>query len=70
MVDMCDDCAAQKGKGRHGEPHPNLERVGKRREAAFGGMRADEQDYRCTACGQQWMHETGNHGVGWMASSA
>jgi transposase-like protein len=43
--------------------------VGARREAAFGGMRADEQDYECTVCGQRWMHETGNSGCGWMLDS-
>lgn len=65
-VEMCEDCTAQVGGGRHKEPHPNLERVGKKREFTAYGNRADEQDYVCKRCGQGWMHETGNSGYGWM----
>lgn len=71
-ADMCDDCLAlhELGvRGRHTPPHLALEAVGPRREMSNGNLRADEQDYRCTACGRQWMHETGNSGQGWLEGS-
>lgn len=71
-ADMCDDCAALHEigvRGRHTPPHPALEAVGPRREMSNGSLRADEQDYRCAACGRQWMHETGNSGQGWLEGS-
>lgn len=66
---MCDACWALKATGtggRHTSPHSALEPVGNVREVAGMGMRADEQDYRCTTCGKTWMHETGNSGMGWV----
>lgn len=71
-AEMCDDCASLHEigpRGRHTPPHPALEAVGTRREMSNGSLRADEQDYRCTACGRQWMHETGNSGQGWLEGS-
>ncbi|WP_284982348.1 hypothetical protein [Arthrobacter sp. efr-133-TYG-118] len=67
---MCNDCKALTGlgvSGRKKPPHAALVPVGELREIAVKGMRADEQDYRCTECGQQWIHETGNAGQGWIA---
>jgi hypothetical protein len=66
---MCDDCwklKATRTSGRRVPPHSALERVNDFREVASGGMRADEQDYVCGVCGKNWMHETGNHGMGWV----
>lgn len=68
---MCDACWKLKSTGTSGRktpPHPDLEREGDVREMSSMGMRADEQDYRCTDCGKQWMHETGNHGMGWVGA--
>lgn len=48
------------------EGHSNLKAVGKRRDIAPYGWRADEQDYMCSVCGQKWMHETGSYGYGWV----
>jgi hypothetical protein len=69
---MCDDCwkLVDTGtKGRNVPPHARLERVGDFRQFGGSGMVADEQDYRCTACGKDWMHETGNSGMGWVEAS-
>lgn len=69
---MCDDCwrLVDTGtKGRNVPPHARLERVGDFRQFGGSGMVADEQDYRCTACGKEWMHETGNSGMGWVETS-
>ncbi len=63
--EMCADCATLVGGGRNTRPHHALEAVGKRRETGFGGMVCDQQDYRCTQCGTEWMHESGNSGFGW-----
>ena len=68
---MCDDCWKLVDAGPAGRsipPHARLEPVGDFRR--FGaGMVADEQDYRCAACGKEWMHETGNSGMGWVETS-
>lgn len=69
---MCDDCwkLVDTGtKGRNVPPHARLERVGNFRQFGGSGMVADEQDYHCTACGKDWMHETGNSGMGWVETS-
>lgn len=69
---MCDDCwkLVDTGtKGRNVPPHARLERVGGFRQFGGSGMVADEQDYRCTACGKEWMHETGNSGMGWVETT-
>lgn len=69
---MCDDCwrLVDTGtKGRNVPPHARLERVGEFRRFGGSGMVADEQDYRCTACGKEWMHETGSSGMGWVETS-
>lgn len=66
---MCDDCWKLVDTGTAGRkvlPHAHLELIGDFRQVANAGMRADEQDYRCTACGKEWMHETGNAGMGWV----
>lgn len=68
---MCDDCWKLVDTGPAGRkitPHARLEPVGDIRH--FGGsMVADEQDYRCAECGKEWMHETGNSGMGWVETS-
>ncbi|GAB2664419.1 hypothetical protein GCM10009743_45680 [Kribbella swartbergensis] len=69
-MDMCDACRTLKTAGRRTPPHSALVAVGPVRSCSVMGMRADEQDYRCNACGQRWMHETGNSGYGWIAESA
>lgn len=62
---MCEDCQALKGGGRKTPPHANLVPVGNKR--MYGrSSQANEQDYRCSACGHEWTHETGNAGYGWM----
>ena len=68
--EMCQECARLIGADRHTKPHTNLVADGSKQEFAGYGVRADEQRYVCTTCGQQWMHETGNSGRGWTAQSA
>ena len=67
---MCQECAGSVGGGRHADPHGNLAADGPKQESAGYGMRADEQNYVCTNCGQKWMHEIGNSGHGWVAQTA
>lgn len=62
---MCEECQKLLGAGRKTPPHGDLV-AGEFREVRAGGMRADEQDYECRRCGRKWMHETGNHGEGWI----
>jgi hypothetical protein len=63
---MCQDCAGLVGGGRHTGPHAHLALDGPQQEVAADGMSANEQKYTCTACGQRWLHETGNSAYGWM----
>lgn len=63
---MCQDCAGLVGASRHTEPHAHLALDRPEQEFAAYGMRADEQKYTCTTCGQRWMNETGNSGYGWI----
>lgn len=64
---MCADCEDLTATStRKTPPHPTLVADGPLREFTNGGLRADEQDYHCTACGTNWMHETGNSGQGWI----
>ena len=67
---MCEDCRCLVEKGnRHTLPHKNLkpdpERQSKRTNSAMGS--ADEEYYVCTICGKEWLHETGNMGMGWVS---
>lgn len=69
---MCDDCFKLVGigpKGRVIPPHESLSRVGEFRQLGNAGANADEQDYLCEACSKEWMHETGNAGMGWVETS-
>lgn len=69
---MCDDCWKLVDTGPAGRsirPHARLEPVGDSRHFGGAGRVADEQDYRCTACGKEWMHETGNSGMGWVETA-
>ncbi|WP_454729446.1 hypothetical protein [Cellulosimicrobium protaetiae] len=66
---MCETCDPLLHAGRHERPPAGLTTDGERIEVASMGMRADEQYYRCDDCGQRWMHETGNAGMGWLKVS-
>lgn len=66
MCDACWDLKATGTSGRKTPPHAALKPINEFREVASMGMRADEQDFICEACSKHWMHETGNHGMGWV----
>lgn len=63
---MCADCSALVGASRSTKPHANLEYKDGRRVSSMMGA-ADEAYYRCKVCGQEWLHETGSCGMGWVA---
>lgn len=63
---MCEACKTLQDSNRRGPAHSDLVKIGNLREMTNGGLRADEQDYQCKACGTMWMHETGNSGFGWV----
>jgi DNA-binding XRE family transcriptional regulator len=69
-LEMCDACQRLNGAGRRTAPHGALVPEGPPRERVHQGARADEQDYRCSVCGQRWMHEAGNSGYGWIPNPA
>jgi hypothetical protein len=69
---MCDDCwkLVDTGPtGRNIPPHGRLQRVGDLRQFGGAGGVSDEQDYKCSSCGKEWMHETGNSGMGWVETA-
>jgi hypothetical protein len=61
----CDDCRGLVGAGRSVGPHKNLKRVSSHGGANPGGTVYDDR-YECTACGKEWLHETGSGGFGWI----
>jgi hypothetical protein len=67
---MCKDCKHLSEEGsRRTLPHKNLgtdpKRQSKRIKSAMGS--ADEDYYICRKCGKEWLHETGNMGMGWVS---
>lgn len=66
----CEDCRLLAEKGnRHTLPHKNLKldpkRQAKRISSAMGS--ADEEYYVCIVCEEEWLHETGKMGLGWVS---
>ena len=63
-VQMCEHCKAQEGKGRNDEPHAHLKST-RFDPWSYEGKTANEHYYKCSICGHEWLHETGNCGEGW-----
>jgi hypothetical protein len=63
--ELCAACAGLEGADRHTEPHQKMKEVNSRRCSSMMGP-ADETYYVCLTCGQEWLHETGSCGMGWI----
>ncbi len=64
-VIKCEDCEKLVGAGRHTPAHKNLIQTDyKPVSSMFGSV--DEYYYKCAACGETWLHETGSYGQGWV----
>ncbi len=62
---MCDDCQRLVGAGRRTGPHSKLVFTDGKKVSSMMGA-ADEAYFRCKTCGQEWLHETGSCGMGWV----
>jgi len=61
---LCENCKGLIGGGQYTQPHQNLIRTDfKPVQSMFGNV--DEYYYKCSVCGKEWLHETGNYGQGW-----
>lgn len=60
----CDNCKKLIAAGGFTKPHQNLVKVGGKNFSGQIGT-ADEVDYLCNICGNEWTRETGSAGSGW-----
>lgn len=61
----CEPCKKLVGGGRRTDPHPDLIVTNSRKAPSMLGA-SDEVFYVCRVCGQDWLHETGRTGMGWV----
>jgi len=62
---LCEHCLELRGKGRNDKPHAHLIST-KYEPCSYRGKTANEHYYRCSICNHEWLHETGNYGMGWV----
>jgi len=65
LKEMCPECCALVGASRSTRPHTNLILQEKVEFSSMLGP-ADETYYKCRICENQWLHETGSQGMGWV----
>jgi len=61
----CQHCLDLRGKGRRDKGHEYLVFKDSKDVSCMLGT-ADEKYYTCSICGHDWLHETGNYGMGWV----
>jgi len=63
----CEACEKQP-KGRRDAPLPCMKIDASKPavSARFHGRGTDDTHYVCRECGQEWMHEAGRDGYGWL----
>lgn len=62
---LCDYCQTQRGKGRKDKGHEFLKFIRSSEVRSIQGT-SGETYYKCSICGHEWLHETGNCGMGWI----
>ncbi len=63
----CEECNKQP-TGRHDQPIAAMRFKEHGLSGSYHGKSADERYYECRHCGQEWLRETGNYGMGWQTS--
>jgi len=65
-MEICNLCKEQAKKGRHAEPHENLERVETRSYPRRLISAYSEQDFLCRKCGAAFIHSDDRADNGWL----
>jgi len=63
--ELCEFCTPLVGAKRGTPPHHHLVFQRSERFQSIQGN-ADEAYYVCSICGHEWLHETGDCGMGWV----